>query len=275
MQLVRQRDGELMARQSLNSRTGFTLVELLVVIGIIAALVSILMPALSRARMSAQAAVCASNLRQLGISMGMYVNEFKGYPTMGWTYTYGWEDLTARYNKSLGWQPGNIYIGGKSPMYDLGFAKVKQSIYGCPTDEDPTGVGYCSSYSYNKNLVYMVGSPTWDAGNVWRPASKYHNTSNLALLVCGGGYGYYAERIIWYQGTLKQTRMDSAWPWHNGGSNMLFCDGHVSHISVDVKDPVYLGGVVAPGNFSGYFFDSSVQIWPETDPYMPVPRPPF
>ena len=60
-------------------RTGFSLVELLVVIGIIALLISILMPALSKAREAANRTKCLSNLRSLGQAMVMYANQFKDY----------------------------------------------------------------------------------------------------------------------------------------------------------------------------------------------------
>src|SRR4051812_28193880 len=83
-----------------SARRGFTLVELLVVIGIIALLTGLLMPALNRARQQANGVKCASNLRQIGQQLLMYSQHYRG-----WLYPVGDIDPITHVPKTLGYEP--------------------------------------------------------------------------------------------------------------------------------------------------------------------------
>jgi len=83
-----------------HAKRAFTLVELLVVIGIIAVLIGILLPTLASARVAAKKINCGSNLRQLGLLWTMYANDWKGaYPDNG--QGYGTWELIPDFQREL------------------------------------------------------------------------------------------------------------------------------------------------------------------------------
>jgi prepilin-type N-terminal cleavage/methylation domain-containing protein len=154
----------------LRATRGFTLVELLVVIGIIVLLISILLPALNKARESAVRVRCAATLRQVGMAYMMYANESKGkYPTpvasfwLPWGY---WNDFAASYG-----QPNKPL--GPAILVERGYVK-NVHIFFCPAMDPERRSSLANSYN-NKDWTspslgwYVEGSYAAWAG--WKYAS--------------------------------------------------------------------------------------------------------
>jgi prepilin-type processing-associated H-X9-DG protein/prepilin-type N-terminal cleavage/methylation domain-containing protein len=220
---------------------GFTLVELLVVIGIIALLIAILMPALSRARQQANQVKCAANLRQQGQAMAMYLNQWKAYPghaAQGGGVTYAaWPTRLRTY---LNNNQGVFHC----PSQDSGFEW--QSKTG-------TGGGFAtqadSAYGYNQGelllnvftIPFSYGYNDWGASGGQPVGPKEQRGLGGDLWIGGmelkiGRVKKAAEMIA-----IADNTQDTIWDFnldprdpreapgkiHNKGCNVLFCDGHV------------------------------------------------
>ena len=121
-----------------SKRTGFTLVELLVVIGIIALLISILLPSLNKAREAARRVKCISNMRQIVLAMNMFAQDNKGLmPCEGSKNAY---QLNTRGN-------GFTAMTGTTPQDALGnmnwiaFTRTIDPVTGLQTDQGASGNG--------------------------------------------------------------------------------------------------------------------------------------
>jgi len=118
-------------------RQAFTLIELLVVIAIIAILAAILFPVFAQAKAAAKATACMSNMKQMGLAVQMYVNDYDD--TM--FYRSGWANSRSGNTKLIG--PGES--SNNFRWWNLLIPYVKSnSIWVCPSDNQPT-----SSPDYN------------------------------------------------------------------------------------------------------------------------------
>jgi prepilin-type N-terminal cleavage/methylation domain-containing protein/prepilin-type processing-associated H-X9-DG protein len=184
-------------------RAGFTLIELLVVIAIIAILAAILFPVFARAREKARQTSCTSNLKQLGLALDMYCQDY--------------DECTPIAFSGIGWWTGTW----KERIYP--YVKNYQ-LFNCPslkTVDPPTGFGIYGINAYiGENGVGYVS-----LSQIAKPAETFSLGENADGDWVIEPNGSYYTPVPW---------TDTGWvkAVHNGGANFAYCDGHAKWLNM-------------------------------------------
>ncbi len=271
----------LTAHLLLRRRAGFTLVELLVVIGIIALLVSILLPTLGAARDRAMTTQCLSNLRQLGIAQASYAADFKGFalpagyvPTAGNPSGYNDENyatllVTYKYLPAQSIQAINSPPSTDSSVFRCpsGLTDLVGYIY---SPQAPSGSGGPSPTSRTDAITsrcwrtQSVGSGT--VVDTWYGINGDWNSQGLQGVPCHflpfstngnaslpklGSMRASAELVMLFDGLFYDlaTNANRISARHNKlkVTNLLFFDGHAITVPTETL-PGGIGNANSPSN---------------------------
>ena len=206
------------------NRKSFTLIELLVVIAIIAILAAMLLPALSKARAKARAISCTNNMKQLGLAIALYADEYNDYVVP--SSTYGWTPGGGANAFHISWVSLLHTYVGIANFTGSGAGTIAYNTWNSSPNE-PCGPFRCPAYSGSKplgslaaNEYYLedVQSKVLTITRVKRP------TEAIALVDSNRDWPNLGRAI---------TNIDYR---HNSRVNQLFLDGHAADDTAIVLD---------------------------------------
>lgn len=207
---------------------GFTLVELLVVIGIIGVLIAILLPALGKARRQAQISACLSNLRQIGIAYTMYANANNGFLPYAKFPSWSRRPTDAVNMPTPLWYESLSVFLGKKIDYDAQGNRItdySKLIRACPSWQvDQLGIPDTPSNDYltgyGQNLTLFLGSGKPAVGSEQATSTPYGDTS---YWMTGLGNNTGSPAVSNAVGAVKIAKVpQSARTIINGDSNNWF-----------------------------------------------------
>ena len=203
---------------------GFTLIELLVVIAIIAILAGLLFPVFARARGTAERTTCISNLRQIGIAFGMYIQDWDGaLPNTGDPFLW----MGRRWRWPL--QPYLAGGGRRDPADPTNpnlSVNPQPGILICPSDSTARGKWDATSYGYSAAFYHMPQQiAVMTTENLYSLPSLPCITQTLGQVKYPSNKALVAEWL-----TSHEDVSVGWWDWR-GARNYLFVDGHVKYLS--------------------------------------------